>query len=188
MKRIFKQNPLPGFDKIKNKDEQILWTAKPKFAPFILAGLPSWIVGLMIVIISYYVYHVANERGIEPPPVLLFLFFAVVLPLIPFFGRLLSYSNTLYGFTNKRIMIRTGLVKANFKVINHNRIITAEFDVSIIERLFNVGSIRFFSGKTKDTEDGIENVYDYWHAIEDPHEVFKRIKQLSADAKATTCL
>lgn len=188
MQPIFKHNPLPGFDKIKNKNEQILWTAKPKFVPFILTGLPNCIIVLMIVVISYYVYHVANARGIEPPPILLFLFFVVVLPLLPFFGRLLSYSKTLYGFSNKRIMIRTGLVKANFKVINHNRIITSGVDVNIIEKMFNVGSIRFFSGKTKNTEDGIENVYDYWRAIENPHEVFKRIKLLSASAKTTTRL
>ena len=176
---LFKQNISPGFDSIKNKNEQILWTAKPKFAPFILTGFPSCIIVLMIIIISYYIYYVGKERGIEPPPISLYLFFAVFLPLIPFFIRLFSYSNTLYGYSDKRIMIRTGFIKTNFKIFNHNKIITITTEVNIIEKIFNTGTIRFFTGKTKEAEEGKINVYDNWHAIENPHEIFKKLKETS---------
>lgn len=53
----------------------------------------------------------------------------------------------------------------------------------MIEIIFKVGSIRFFCGETKETEEGIENIYHYWHAIENPDQVFKLLKQTSCDEK-----
>ena len=46
-----------------------------------------------------------------------------------------------------------------------------------------VGTIRFFSGRTKTDEETMTKLYDSWEAITDPYEVFKHVKKTSVDIK-----
>lgn len=43
----------------------------------------------------------------------------------------------------------TGLISTDFKTIDYEKISDIEVNVNVIERLFNVGTIRSFSGRTK---------------------------------------
>lgn len=55
----------------------------------------------------------------------------------------------------------------------HDKISDIEVTVNFVERAFNVGTIRFFSGRTE-TNDGVTSkLYDKWEAIANPYEVFK---------------
>ena len=49
--------------------------------------------------------------------------------------------------------------------------------------MYNVGSIRFFSGRTQTDEGNTTKQFDCWFAIENPYEVFKLVKQTSVDIK-----
>jgi hypothetical protein len=116
-----------------------------------------------------------------------FLWLFGLLPLLQglyvFLNRLLSFSNTAYGYSNKRIMMRTGFIGTDFKTIDYDKISDIEVTVNIIERIYNVGSIRFFSGRTQTDEGNTTKLYDVWSAIENPYEVFKMVKQTSVDIK-----
>ena len=54
---------------------------------------------------------------------------------------------------------------------------------SINKRAFDVGTIKFFSGRTQTDEGTTTKLYDKWEAISNPYEVFKNVKQVSVDIK-----
>jgi hypothetical protein len=100
-----------------------------------------------------------------------------------FFKKIFSYSNTSYAFTNKRIMMRSGFIGTDFKSIDYDKISDIEVTVNFVERAFNVGTIRFFSGRTETDEWRTTKLYDRWEAISNPYEVFKQVKKVSVDIK-----
>ncbi|WP_426492582.1 PH domain-containing protein [Hymenobacter sp. 102] len=180
----FDQNLLPEFESIRGEKEQILWTGKPAFVPFItgglLAGLPGIGFGLIWLLCNQAAKNDARSSWD-------FFWFIGLLPLgqgiWAFLSRLLSYSNTIYAYSNRRIIIRTGFFGTHFKSIDFDKISDSEVTVNAVERLYNVGSIRFFSGRTESDEGNVSKIYDYWNAISLPYEVFRQVKEVILDIK-----
>jgi len=81
------------------------------------------------------------------------------------------------------VMVRTGFIGTDFKSIDYDKISDIEVTVNFMERAFNVGSIRFFSGRTQENDGTTTKLYDKWEAIPDPYGVFKKVKQVSVDIK-----
>jgi hypothetical protein len=185
MSSTFDKNLLPEFDSVKDNDEEILWTGKPKFIPYIFSGLGTGLFtlafGLVWVLVNFNIKTDNADGGFQ-----YFWLFGLI-PLFQglyvFLNRLLSFSNTAYGYSNKRVMMRTGFIGTDFKTIDYDKISDIEVTVNIIERMYNVGSIRFFSGRTQTDEGNTTKLYDVWSAIENPYEVFKMVKQTSVDIK-----
>jgi len=80
-------------------------------------------------------------------------------------------------------MFRTGFIGTDFKTIDYDKISDIEVTVNLIERMYSVGTIRFFSGRTQINDGNTTNLYDSWNAIENPYEVFKMVKKTSVDIK-----
>ena len=179
----FDQNILPGFDSVKDDDEQILWTDKPKFIPYAMTGLAAGF-GIGIFAAMYFVITKKfNQSGITDTFSLWFIGLPVGAFLFTLLQKLFSYSNTRYGLTNKRVMMRTGFIGTDFKSIDYDKISDIEVTVNLIERAFIVGTIKFFSGRTQNDDGGISKLYDRWEAIPNVYEVFKKVKQVSVDIK-----
>jgi membrane protein YdbS with pleckstrin-like domain len=184
MSTLFHNNLLPEFESVKDNDEEILWTDKPKFIPYAITGLAAGSGIIIFVAISYVmVKNAKNGEGVIGNSFLLFMAIPIGLFLLTFLHKLFSYSNSSYAFTNKRVMVRTGFVSINFKSIDYDKISDIEVIVNAVERAFNVGTIKFFSGRTQ-TDDGVTSkLYDGWEAIPNVYEVFKKVKQVSVDIK-----
>jgi hypothetical protein len=109
MSTIFDKNILPEFDSVKDDDEEILWTDKPKFIPYAITGLAAGFGVIIFVAISYVMVRNAKDgEGLLGNSFLL----VTAIPVVFFFGtsfEVIFYSNTSYAFTNKRVMVRTGL-------------------------------------------------------------------------------
>ncbi len=54
---------------------------------------------------------------------------------------------------------------------------------NIIERLFGVGTIRFFTGKTYVYEGTTKKIYDQWESIPNHHDVFKSVQKIMRERK-----
>jgi membrane protein YdbS with pleckstrin-like domain len=183
----FGNNLLPEFDSVKDDDEEILWIDKPIFIPYILTGIGTGLFtiafGIVWLLISI---GSKSDNGTSGTPFSWFWLFGLI-PLFQgvyvFLNRLLSFSNTAYAYSNKRIMVRTGFIGTDFKTIDYDKISDIEVTVNVIERFYNVGTIRFFSGRTKTDEGNTTKLYDHWTAIPNPYEVFKMVKQTSVDIK-----
>jgi hypothetical protein len=180
----FDQNLLPDFDSVKDDDEEIVWTDKPKFIPYAITGLAAGI-GILI-FVAYYFLMTSNVTSNDNSFGNISKWF-VAIPIIffawSFLQKIFSFSNTSYAMTNKRVMMRTGFIGTDFKSIDYDKISDIEVTVNVVERAFNVGTIKFFSGRTQTDEGTTTKLYDRWEAIPNVYEVFKKIKQVSVDIK-----
>lgn len=176
------------FQQVKDSDEKIIWTGKPRFLPFLLTGVPFLIIGLIWGTIDLgFILQIGKDKASSGGPPMLFIVPFFLLHLFPFWGSILNiirlflvHQNTCYAITNKRLMMRSGFWGIDFKAIDYDKISDIEVTVNPIENMLGVGTIRAFSGRT--TSKGA-NLYDCFIAIENPYEIFKRIKEISVDIK-----
>jgi len=176
---------LPKFGSIIDNDEEILWTGQPKFFPFILTGLAQGILP-----VAFGIIWLVGSLNLKPEndfSVFKYIWLMGLIPLLigiyVFLNRILSFSNTAYCYSNKRVMMRTGFIGTDFKTIDYDKISDIEVTVNVIERIFNVGSVRFFCGEVQSTKNNTTNIYDNWSSIENQYEIFKMVKQTSVGFK-----
>lgn len=184
MPSILDKNLLPEFNSIKDDDEEILWTDKPKFIPYATTALGLGF-GVFIFVSFYYamIKNITNEGGAVGNFSTWFVLLPISLFLFSFLSKIFSYNNTIYAFTNKRVMVRSGFIGTDFKIIDYDKISDIQVTVNFIERVFNVGTIKFYSGRTESNDGITTKLYDRWEAISTPYEVFKQLKKVSVDIK-----
>ena len=176
---------LPEFESIKDDKEEILWTGKPKFIPFIFTSVLGGIftIGFAIVWLLTARGWGSNVDNNSPSFFWLLGFLPLVVAFFTFLKKIFSFSNTAYSYSDKRVMMRSGFIGTDFKTIDYDKISDIEVTVSLVEKMYNVGTIRFFSGRTQTDEGNTTKLYDSWSAIADPYEVFKKVKQTSVNIK-----
>jgi len=176
----------PEFDAVKDNDETIYWTGQPKFVPFLAKGIPFLIIGLLWGAFDlFFLMNMMSIGGGQP-----FIWIFMLLHLFPFYGSILNmfrlalvHQNTFYAITSKRLMLRTGFFGIDFKAVDYDKIQNLEVNVGPLEKLFNVGTIRVFTGEYAHTKNGTRPLFNEFIAIDEPYEVFKKIKQVSLDIK-----
>ena len=172
----------PQFEAVKDGDEEIFWVGKPNFTAFIIRGIPYLFLGLIWGAIDYFVFIRNMDKemsGFAIPffAIHLFPFYASILNMIRLF---LVHGNTFYAYSNKRLMMRSGFWGIDFKAVDYDKISDIEVNVNPIENLLGVGTIQVFSGRVSDKGG---RIYDKFIGINNPYEVFKRIKEVSVDIK-----
>jgi hypothetical protein len=169
------------FEAVKDNNETIYWTGKPAFIPFIITGVPFLIFGLLWGVFDFFfIVNITSEMLWFAIP-----FFAI--HAFPFYGSILNmvrlwlvHGNTYYAITNKRLMLRSGFWGTDFKAVDYDKIADLEVNVNPIENMFGVGTIRAFSGNT--TSKG-SRIFDNFIGVQNPYDVFKKIKEVSVDIK-----
>lgn len=176
------------FSAILDKDEQVMWAETPVFLPYLLSGI--WVGLIQIAMgIGWVLFNekLVGKGDNDQAQNLFWIFGAIMVAAGGWIilRKLLSYGNTYYAYTNRRVIIRSGIVGANFKTIDYDKISDVEVSINLFERLFNTGTIRFFSGRTTHDSDSntTSKVYDTWEAIRDPYSIFKKVKEVSVDIK-----
>lgn len=183
MSTIFDQNLLPEFESVRDNNEEILWTGKPTFTPYFITAL-GLLAGAAIFVGIFVVFtRIGPKDSAFDAFHWIFILFPIGFSLFAFLKKLLAYSNTVYAYTNRRVMMRTGFIGTDFKSIDYDKISDIEVTVNFIERAYNVGTIKFFSGRTETNDGTTTKLYDRWEAIPNPYEVFKKVKQISVDIK-----
>jgi len=177
----------PEFEAVKDNDETILWTGQPALIPYLTRGIPFLIFGLFWGFFDlFFIMNMIKFGG----GMGLFMIPFFFVHLFPFYGSILNivrlalvHRNTRYAVTNKRLMLRSGIWGIDFKSLDYDRISNLEVNVNPLEKLFNVGSIRAYTGETVVTRNSSRSVFNEFISIADPYEVFKQIKQVSVDIK-----
>lgn len=108
------------------------------------------------------------------------IFFAFhLLPVWKTIGGLvtarLEYKNIIYAVTDKRVIVRTGLVGLDFENINYTDISNVRADVSVIERLRHVGSVFITTASGQAV---------CLAAVQEPYKVYKKINKVFMDMKS----
>lgn len=91
-----------------------------------------------------------------------------------------------YAITQKRIIIKSGIIGTDFKSINFDQIREAIIDVGLIGKIFGVGSIKIDTGKTETYSSGgnknnrgairTRTMFDTLKHIDAPYETYKIIQ------------
>jgi len=178
------------FQDIIDSDESILWTGRPNFMTFMCSGLPFLAGGIIWGIIDIGFIMTAFSSGMRdhavgPPMFFIVPFFA--LHLFPCWGSVLymfwlffSHRNTAYSFTNKRVMMRSGVFGIDYQTIDYDKIRDYQVNVGPIEKLFGVGSILFNTGEI--TSKG-HPMLKRFSGIENPYDVFRLLKETTVNVK-----
>ena len=166
-----------------NEDEQILWRAKPKKSAFIwskiLNMLPFaliWLafdgafIGLMV---SFDLF------SSMPVGLIIFLVVFFLFHLTPFWIWLSNvitataqHKNIEYAFTDKRIIIRTGII-VDIQNIFYMDIQSVNLTVGLIDRMLKVGDI-YITTKL--------NTIVLWD-LENPYMIVNKLQKISSDIK-----
>jgi len=114
---------------------------------------------------------------------------AMIVLAIGSIGSLLSYFYDKvkeFAITEKKVIIKSGIIGTDFKSINFDEIKEAVVDVGLIGKIFNVGSIKIDTGKTNTYSSGggknrrgsikTKTMYSVLKHIEKPYETYKLIQ------------
>lgn len=175
----------PNFEGVTEPGEQVLWTGKPVFWPFVLHAVPVVCFGLIWGAMDLGILGTVAKGASGQLDLFLLLF--GFLHSFPAWGSILYgvylvlvYGKTVYAYTNRRMMMRSGVIGTSFKSIDYDRIQELDVTQGVIERLFNVGTIRVFSGNTSAKG---ARIYDRFVSIANPYDVFRAIKGVEVDIK-----
>jgi membrane protein YdbS with pleckstrin-like domain len=175
----------PDFEAITEPDEQILWRGKPVFWPFVLHAVPILIIGAIWGVMD--IGMLGNAFSASHGQLDLSLLVFALLHGFPAWGGIiyavylvLVHNNTVYAYSNRRLLMRSGVVGTSFKSVDYDRIQELDVTVGVLERLFGVGTVRAYAGRN--TAKGAR-VYDQFVSIANPYEVYRAIKGVEIDVK-----
>jgi uncharacterized membrane protein YdbT with pleckstrin-like domain len=107
----------------------------------------------------------------------------VVLALGIFFSLLgfLSDYVKVYSITNKRVLMKSGIIGTDFNSVYFTEVRTANVNVGLIDKIFSVGTINIDTGKIETVSSGsgansqsrTQTAYDKLMHINSPYEVYK---------------
>ena len=110
--------------------------------------------------------------------------FAVLLILIAVVWRIIKYRKTWFCYTNKRIIIRTGFIGADFQTLDFDMIGAMNVRVDFLDKFIhpNTGTLMFASAASPMMANGMPGgVSGYMFVdIENPYDVYKRVKEYSS--------
>ena len=163
-------------------DEEIFLRLKPNRKDFILE---SFLKGLPFVLIwlgfdVFAIIMMLQQEGIPQGGMIGLIIGFFALHLLPVWlyvaqivKRLMGYKNIEYVFTNQRIIIRSGLIGIDFKMLYYADIQSVVVKVGVLDRLFKVGDIMI---KCPSQSAVLED-------INDPYRIGDRIQRIILDLK-----
>ena len=181
------------FDPILGRDETVIETFKPnKIREVILNLLGLFLgVGIFILLPLCIVFGLANGDGSEGdnPWLLLtpcFIIFGVFF-IAGAFAIVFGYKKKAFCVTNKRVIVRSGIIGTDFKTLEFDLVGGISVNVGIFDKMMkpNTGKISFASAASPVLNNG-KGVSQYvFSAIENPYDAYKRIKEIYDNYKET---
>ncbi|NLN50204.1 MAG: PH domain-containing protein [Acholeplasmataceae bacterium] len=167
------------FEPILTEGEEVVKTIKPNktktYFEALLMGIPF---GLVLFIFGGVFGGMLNlDHGFPFNFSIAIIVFVVVLVSV-IAGVTANYKNLVYVYTNKRLLIRKGIIGIDYKALDIAMIGAVEIDVSVVDKMVgkNTGSITFGSmANPIGTGKEGRNVFSFAN-VENPYELYKEIK------------
>jgi membrane protein YdbS with pleckstrin-like domain len=168
--------------------ESILWREKPKKAAYIWSKFIQmfpiafiWMLFDGFAIAAIFAADIdASNSGDMPVPLWLILvvFFALHLfPVWIWIGGIIKgfveIKNIEYAFTDRRIIIREGIVGINFQSIYYSDVTSVNLKVGVMDRILHVGDIYISSSETPAV------LFD----VKNPYEISSKLQKITLDIK-----
>lgn len=134
------------FNDILENDEQIIKVIKPSRGRY-------WKAPLFPFAIPLFWPH-------------LILLMALTLFTLPFFYAH-GYKNLYYAYTNKRLIVRSGIIGVDYHSLDYKNITSTSVNVGFLDKGSKTGTISFKSNTSHITFNYVENPYDLMKEIKE---------------------
>ena len=186
------------FAPILQEDEEIIKVIKPNKTRYVyLGGLAYTLLALIPILVMAAPFGMLidafKEDSVPTPVVIELSIFGgfILLTLIAVWvGLNMSYKKTFYAYTNKRILIRRGVIGVDYATLDFEMIGGLMVNVNFLDRLMkgsdNPGTITFGSSASPViyTRNGRTAAYAFRN-IDHPYEVYRDLKHMVDEYKAT---
>lgn len=175
-----KPNPNIQIKDLLEKDEKVIWQAKPVKKAFIwnqiIVLLPMILIYILMLVAMILVMVLTDP----PTPVLIIMpifmaFFSI--PLIFFIVRAVlavkQWKLTEYAITDKRVLIKSGLFASGFASVYYHEIKAVSVHVGLIDKWCHVGDVIITSAGLG----GNCSILD----ISDHYEVYQKLEKIARD-------
>ena len=185
------------FAPILQEDEEIIKVLKPNKTRYIyLSGLAFTLLALIPILVMAAPFGMlidAFKEDSAPTPVVIELSifggFILLTLIAVWVGLNMSYKKTFYAYTNKRILIRRGVIGVDYATLDYEMIGGLMVNVGFLDRLMkgsdNPGTITFGSSASPViyTRNGRTAAYAFRN-IDHPYEVYRDLKHMVDEYKA----
>lgn len=181
--RAYELDSAADVESMLGEGEHILWQGKPKKSAFIankvLAMLPIALLWAAVDVAIVVLVFVLGAPAVMQWIVVAF----VCVHLLPFWIWLSNvltanrrYKNMHYALTDRRILIRSGLIGIDYQSVSYKDIRNVDLRVGLIDKLMKVGDLYFVTaaGSRKTV----------FFDIEQPYEAYKIAQKTVADIQA----
>lgn len=172
-----------SIDAIIGDDEQVLWRGKPKKSAYIMNSVIKMLpVALIFLAFDSVFIGMIFSNGEYNIPTMFKVVFCVFLAfhLIPVWIWVANavtasrrHKNTEYAFTNKRVIVRSGVVGIDFKNVYYADVDSVNLKVGIVDKMLKVGDI-YINGKS-----GAAVILD----VENPYFLTQKLQKIVVDIK-----
>jgi len=173
---------LNDIEDIINSDEHVLWKGKPNKKAYILASIFSMFPFALIWLLfdGFFIGMIFTNLESMPKEVLIFIIIFFAFHLMPvwiwlskIFTASREYKNLEYAFTNKRIIIKSGIIGIDFQNIYYSEIESVNLKVGLVDKIFKVGDIYIKGNSTSKV------LFD----ISEPYFITQKLQEIVIDIK-----
>ena len=173
---------LKNIEDVIGSDEQILWSGKPKKRAFLINAFTKMLPIALIWLLfdGAFIGLMIGTMDEIPASVKIFMAVFFLLHLMPVWIWLSNvmksnrkHENLEYAFTNKRIIIKSGIIGIDFKNIYYSEIDSVNLRVGLVDRIEKVGDIYIKS------IGGANVLYD----LENPYSLTEKLQKIVVDIK-----
>lgn len=177
-------------------NEGVLWTGKPMKRPFVLPVLGFVPFALFFLMVFLFILYAGNSENFVGPYLLIPIAFSSGFIFIPLIWQILRARNTEYAITDQRVIIQSGAVGRNIRLIDLGKIQETSVKVGLVDRWFGTGSILILTagqgamgnigGDTLNWEFGpLPKVTPGITVIREPYEVQKLLQKAIENVQTT---
>lgn len=176
-----------SYDNIERQlmpDESIIWKGKPKKSAFVINSsikmMPFAL--LWLAFDSMFIIGLFKGDGLGAMGVFFTLFFAIhLMPVWIWLSNMLTagkrWKNTEYAVTDKRILLRNGLIGYQYESIYYTDIANVSLRVGTIDKMLKVGDICIHQNAYSSGNSEMASILD----VEDVERVFAIVQQTVMD-------
>lgn len=178
---------------ILEDNEQVIWEGKQDLKSSIISGIFTFtflfLFGLVFIVFSPTDADTCTINGEVRDPqdcagVGNYIAYGIFgLSIIILIFTYLRYKVTHYLITNKRILIKTGLIGADMCSIYFDQVKNIFVNVGMVGKLFNTGAIMIDTGNLSRTHNSSSAVYNRFDNVKNPYEVYKILQDKLSNRK-----
>jgi hypothetical protein len=173
------------FNDVLDENEEIVAVLKPNARKFwwnfgtILFLIIFWVAAFIALILFFKSKEgdITDVRTVWLAIGITTAVFLFVVSVAVFLASL-AYRKRYYAFSNKRILIRGGVIGVDFKVLEYKLLGAMTVSVNVVDKILGgkTGSIRFGSASTPIVSGAETNPFSFTH-VEKPYELLREIKK-----------